>query len=56
MFDGEKIKIKSDYGKYNIDNNDTIFSASNSNNYYNKFQYIAWLCVISIYCIIKYSS
>ncbi len=26
MVDGQTIKIKSDYGKYNIDNNDTIFS------------------------------
>jgi len=33
MFDGEKIKIKSDYGKYNIDNNDTIFSKNVSINY-----------------------
>ena len=33
MLDGEKIKIKSDYGKYNIDNNDTIFSKNVSINY-----------------------
>ena len=25
MSDGQKIKIKSDFGKYNINNNDTIF-------------------------------
>ena len=33
MFDGEKIIIKSDFGKYNIDNNDTIFSKNVTINY-----------------------
>tara|TARA_B100000674_G_scaffold477681_1_gene473818 strand:+ start:1401 stop:1991 length:591 start_codon:yes stop_codon:yes gene_type:complete len=33
MVDGQKIKIKSDFGKYNINNNDTIFSKNVSINY-----------------------
>ena len=33
MVDGQTIKIKSDYGKYNIDNNDTIFSKNVFINY-----------------------
>ena len=33
MIDGQKIKIKSDFGKYNIDNNDTIFSKNVSIRY-----------------------
>ena len=33
MVDGQTIKIKSNYGKYNIDNNDTIFSKNVFINY-----------------------
>ncbi len=33
MVDGQKIKIKSDFGKYNINNNDTIFSKNVSIKY-----------------------
>ena len=33
MVDGQKIIIRSDFGKYNIDNNDTIFSKNVSITY-----------------------